>query len=574
MSRRLLVALIVLCGCTERVRLGGADASLLPGLVSLQVAPATTALAITDLSQPTQTIAYAAIGTFADGTSRDVTGLVTWTVDNPAPGAFAMPGVYRTSNAAAGRVTVIATSAPIAATATLTVAVTLAIVDAVFPPPDGAPPLFDSGLPVITADPMRSPAIVYPANDTMFPQGLAHILFQYKAGTANDAFRIALDSDLLHVVVLTGSNRWQPDEDLWRLVERSSGGTTVAVAVEALASAMPTAIYASPQVQLAFATAEPDGAIAFFSASTNGVMRGVLGATSTSKLFPPAADTTCVGCHAISRSGTAMAMGYGGPTLETVSLPTLTTQIPAMPKLPMGWAAWSPSGDRLLVASRGILALYDATGHPVGAGIPLPGGVLATHPDWSPDGRTVVLALATSIDPMELDVKGGSIATISYAADVWGAPTILVASTATNDNNYYPRWSPDGSRIAYVHAASGSHNAQTAELRLIAAAGGTPIPLRVASHRVGATDDVANLADAMPTWVAVPGPIQWLAFATTRPYGLIRPMVGPNQIWLAGIDTHREDGADPSYAAFWLPCQDITVVNNTPVWAPTVITTD
>ncbi len=567
---RILLALVV-CACTEHIQLGTGDAAPpLPGLVSLQIAPATTALAITDLSQPPQTVAYTAQGTFADGGSRDVTQLVAWTVDNPAPGGFVMPGAYRTSSGAAGRVTVTATSGQVAATAALTVAVTLTIVDDVFPPPAGADSLFDSGLPVVSGDPMHSPAIVYPAAQTMFPQGLARILFQYKTGMANDSFRLAFDSDLLHVVVFTGSDRWQPDDDLWRLLEQSSGGGSLAFAVTALDSAQPTTIYANPPISLAFAAAQPDGAVAFFSAATNGVMRGTLGATSASKLFPPASDTTCVGCHAIARSGAAMAFGYGGPTLETIALPSLAVQIPAMPARPTGWAAWSPSGDRLLVATRGMLALYDATGNALG-GAPLP-GMLATHPDWSPDGRSVVVSLATMIDPMDMDMKGGKIATLSYAADVFGAPQVLVDSTGDNDNNYFPRWSPDGSAIAYIHASSSSHAAPTAELRVIAASGGTPIPLRLASHRVGTTDDVPNLADTMPTWVVATGNIQWLAFATTRPYGLIRAMPsGPSQIWLAGYDAGRGDGADPSFAAFWLPCQDITVVNNTPVWAPSAI---
>jgi hypothetical protein len=570
MIRVHLLAVVMACwsGCTERIQLDRPDGGL-PGLVSLEVSPATTTLTIVDLAQPPQAVAYTATGTFEDGSSRDVTMEIAWTTDNDSPGAFVAAGNYHTSNAAAGHVGVIATSGTIAGTAALTVIVSLTIVDDVFPPPDGAADLFGSGLPVITADPMRSPVLVYPSNDTMFPQGLARAVFQYTRGMANDAFRLTFDSDVLHLVVLAGSDRWQPADEVWRLVGLSTAGGQVAVGVQALNTALPVAIYGNPVATLRWATVEPVGTIDFFSASTNGIMRGPLGATSASKLYPPANDMTCVGCHTISRDGGAMAFGYGGETLQTVNLPSLATEISAADKLAMGWATWSPSGDRLLVAARGVLTLYDPTGTPVGGAVPLPTGVLATHPDWSPDGSAVVVALVTTIDPMDMDVKGGSIAVLPYAADVWGAPQTVVTSSADNDNNFFPRWSPDGSAIAYVHAASSSRSAMSAELRVIAAAGGTPIPLRLASHRVGFTDDVPNVGDTMPGWIVAPGTTQWLAFASTRPYGVIRAMPGPAQIWLAGIDVARSAGTDPSFAAFWLPSQDIRVVNNNPIWAPT-----
>ena len=568
---RAVVAIVVVAssGCTEHVQLG--DHGAIPGLVSLEVSPATTVLAIDDLSQPAQTVTYTATGTFIDGSTRDVTSLVDWTTDNDAPGAFAMPGEYRTSNTAAGHVDVIASSDDISGSAALTVTVTLTIVDDVFPPPPGADAILTSDLPVVSADPMKSPVVTYPANDTMFPQGLARILIQYTGGMNNDAFSLSFDSDVLHLVVFTGSDRWQPDDAIWALVERSTAGASVGLTMRAIDSAAATAIYTNPSSTLAFATAQPDGSIDFFSASTNGVMRGLLDATSASKLYPPSSDTTCVGCHAVARDGSAMAFGYGGPTLDAISLPSLATQISPAAKLPMGWATWSPDADRLLVASHGMLTLYDAAGTSLGK-VPLPPGMLATHPDWSPDGASIVVALVSMIDPMDMDVKGGSIAVLPYAGGAWGPLTVLVHSTSDTDNNFFPRWSPDGRAIAFVHAASSSRGAATAELRLVGASGGAPTALRLASHRVGGVDDVPNLADTMPTWVVATGNIQWLAFATTRPYGLIRPGMGPSQIWLAGVDV-AQLASDPSFAAFWLPCQDITVVNNDPVWAPTAITT-
>jgi hypothetical protein len=63
-----------------------------------------------------------------------------------------------------------------------------------------------------------------------------------------------------------------------------------------------------------------------------------------------------------------------------------------------------------------------------------------------------------------------------------------------------------------------------------------------------------------------------MAFATSRPYGQVLPASGRGQIWVAAIDlAHAAPNTDPSTAAFWVPCQDVTVLNNNPVWAPSPI---
>jgi hypothetical protein len=89
--------------------------------------------------------------------------------------------------------------------------------------------------------------------------------------------------------------------------------------------------------------------------------------------------------------------------------------------------------------------------------------------------------------------------------------------------------STDAGFTAYVHANGPAKDAPTAELRLIAAGGGAPIVLQRASHQLALTTD-PMLADTMPAWA--PGPRPWLAFASTRPYGVVRPMTGNSQIWI------------------------------------------
>jgi hypothetical protein len=117
-----------------------------------------------------------------------------------------------------------------------------------------------------------------------------------------------------------------------------------------------------------------------------------------------------------------------------------------------------------------------------------------------------------------------------------------------------------------VHA-DGPAASPTAELRLVAATGGAPIVLARASHQLGAMAQ-PGLGDTMPAW-APDG--TWLAFASTRAYGAVRPMGPGLQIWIAAVDPSR--AGDPSFAAFWLSAQDVTASNVTPAWGPTAATT-
>lgn len=559
----LLLIVLGLAACTETIQLR--EPELLAGLVSLAVTPGDQTLAISDLAAPPLTVPYAATGHFADGSERDVTTMVAWRVDNPAPGTFPTAGRFETSQRAGGHVVVSAIAGAVTGTASLTVVVTLTVVDPTFPPPPGADTLFAPGTPVVTADPMRSPTILYPSDATMFPQGLARILFQHRPGQRNDAVRMTFESDVLHLSVLTSADRWQPDAALWTVIAASHPGAQTTLTVSGASTTLPGTIYASRPARLFFARTDPGGAVFYWSAASAGVWRTTLGATAAVRQDQPGGETGCIGCHAVSRDGRSVAVSRGtNETLQSFELQPLATTISETAKYPKGWAAYSPDGTLLLVADKGVLVLRDAiTGVPVGpADGRVPLALKATHPDWSPDGSAVAVALSSDIDNME--IKTGAIARIRFIDGAFGEPEVLVASNP-GTNNYFPKWSPDGKFIAYVTATTPSRGAPSAELRLIRATGGQPVSLRLANHRVASVDDIADLATTMPTWSPPTGDISWLAFSSTRPYGVVMPTAARAQVWMAAVDLTRD--GDPSFAAFWLPSQDVGVLNNNPIWS-------
>jgi len=200
--------------------------------------------------------------------------------------------------------------------------------------------------------------------------------------------------------------------------------------------------------------------------------------------------------------------------------------------------------------------------------IALPLNHYATHPDWSPDGHYVAVAY-TAQAPTNLDVKSASIARLAFddTTKTFSGPEILVPSTAI-DNFYFPKYSPDGAYIAYTHATAAAHGALSAELGMVAFDGGITTSLALASHRVASVDGTPT-ATQMPTWAPFQGDYAWLGFASARTYGVVLPAGGRSQIWVSAIDlAHAQPEVDPSAAGFWLPCQDVTVTNNNPIWAP------
>jgi hypothetical protein len=452
------------------------------------------------------------------------------------------------------------------------------------------------------SDAERDPAIVYPSHETMFPLNVSHIRHDWSAG-ANNLFELRFVGPNTTVTVYTASLSWTPSDEEWDWIAESNRGASVELSVSGLNSADPVDAWTSAPIALLFSDAAVEGAIFYWSTGTKGIMRATVSQPLPEKFYtdPAAGDAEqCVACHTLSRDGKRLAVGYNGETLREVSVPAREVIVPAgattdpapmpmpemmpkpgmMPKPPkdgaMGggmasaWTTFSPDAKLLLVAAGGTLTLIDSdSGAPVGdnAGVvATPAGSVATHPDWAAVGDRVAITLGTKGGNKE--VEGGSIALLRYDAGVWGTAEILVESTDATDNNFFPVWSPDSKYIAYVHATGSSRDAKSAELRLIRVDDGQITPLLRVNQRVNNVDGVLDLGNSMPTWAPSTKPgIFWIAFSSLREYATVRPRDDKqDQIWIAAIDPTQ---ADPSYAGFWAPFQNIADGNHRAFWTHT-----
>jgi hypothetical protein len=363
---------------------------------------------------------------------------------------------------------------------------------------------------------------------------------------------------------------------VWRWLAETHAGSSLTLSVRGLSSAAPSTIHRSQPVTLYFSASAVPGVLYYWSTGAQGVMRATLSSPAAAKFFtdPQTGDDTCVSCHTVSRNGKRLAGGYGGERLRQISIPDRALQIPALASSTgpdYGFGTYNPAATRLLYSNKGALTLLNAeTGAKIKS-VALPAGAFASHPDWSPDGKYVAVAYQTNGKaPGNKQVQGTSLARIPVLdGDNFGSPEVLVASTSSSDSLYFPSYSPDSHFIAFVRGTGDSKDNSTSKLWLVADVGGVPIALTRLNERVRDKDGVIGAGNSMPTWApsSTPG-IFWLALSSVRDYGDVLVGSARDQLWGAAIDPARiAEHEDPSFAAFWLPFQQLDEGNHRAFWS-------
>lgn len=449
------------------------------------------------------------------------------------------------------------------------------------------------------------PALVYPTPGVMFPPNIARVLFQWQAPSGS-AFQLHFDTPTGKLDVYTDGAQatctaagtagkcWESDAMSLMPYLKGSAGKVITLIVRALEPGSPGKVWESAPYKLFVASSPVTGAIYYWSTTAQGIRRGTLdGRDAADFLTPPLTEGTCVACHTVSRSGKRMMVSFPGDLLGVADVveavpPPVTYGPPPYEggRLAASWATFSPDDSKLVVSGQGLLSVVNAAdATPVGAGlIPLPEGIYGTMPDWAPDGKHLVFASVKSGEKAR-HLQASSIAWLSADGDSFSnyelvAESKLKSCGEISESYANPMFSPDSKWLAFSRADCSSEGDPTAEVVLARAEpNGEQIRLELANTLVGDAK-LTHLQNGMPTWApALDGNIAWVAFTSTRDYGLVlnaetntgEPM---RQLWVAAVDLSKVGQGDPSYPAFRLPAQDLTENNHRPFWAIDVLPPD
>jgi hypothetical protein len=386
-------------------------------------------------------------------------------------------------------------------------------------------------------------------------------------------------SDGAHVqcqAVVATAGCMEADVPIWQAIAGSNAGQSVTVYVEGVTTG-DAKVYRSASITIAFSKRDVKGAIFYWSTTAAGVRRASVSdadpedyvvAKPVATILPNGNGAVkCVACHTVSRSGKKMVAyteaGKTGEFVYEVTLnppptPLLTTQLGTS----RAFGTFRPDDKRVVATVGNLLAEFDAdTGAKI-INLPVPEG---TSPDWSPSGSELAFPDQGGDSP-----GGATLKVIAYTGGAWGAVSTLVP--AAGFTNLFPSYSPDGTYVAYSRG-KGGHGDKTLQLWLAKAGGGEPpVELVTANRIVNSVVTTGQHENNMPTW-APPGDLHWVAFNSVRPYGVVFPTGGTQQIWVTAIDPAKlgqkqADGGlvDPSYPAFRFAFQGLGENNHRAFW--------
>jgi WD40-like Beta Propeller Repeat len=312
----------------------------------------------------------------------------------------------------------------------------------------------------------------------------------------------------------------------------------------------------------------------------------------------------CMGCHAISRDGSKIALSFGGSLPAAFELIDVASKAPIAARLDTttGYASmttFSPDNSRLINEYHGKLLLRtaDAMLTDVSELFATDTTEPKSHPFWSPTGDSIAFV---SFDFTATAAVPAPTGDLVLNSQIWIAPSDgqtatgpakLLVPRVAGKSSYYPAISDDGKFVVFNQSSCSApenigawgsdpcdgYSDLSARLQVVPAAGGTPVDLAQANGD-------GNLTNSWPRWSPDHGQfnkqqIYWVAFASRRAYGL--RLAGASdtepQLWFAAVRATPGQPleADPSYAAVWLPSQNDDMThptgNHTPQWVEKVV---
>ncbi len=661
---------------------GGSDGGSNPiaGLKSITVAPAMVTLTLSGATAVTQ--AYTAQGTFADGKTSDITGKVAWSVGDITLGSF-NGATFTSVTDHGGSSAILATAGSIVGQATINI-----VLQQNYPDPGSAnlpaDPESAFGGAASTTDNVV-PRLVYPNDNVLLPPNLGQLEFHFTPGgdgsatSPNTLFELSFENAITDVklylrcptapaytdaastpAVLSVKYGciYTTDPTLWNWIATTNrGGDPVTVTVRGTTDTG-GAVGSSSSVHISFSYDDIQGALYYWEigndspcvdAKGNGGPTGPgCGGNDTTAIVrfdfagtDPAGTTfitpnttgatggTCVGCHALSRDGTALVAEAGGQGDGRALLWNVAT---SMPTVPFGQAdrtffeSWSADGTQYVGVNNfsddpsqdGTAGGNSCTGNGANCDLnvriydgltgkfvaDVPGTSLndlpADHPDWSPDGNSIAYTLVGKQGgnyPNTLQQGyAGSIYFVTRSGAGWSTPTAVVTSPDDHTSFYYPAYSPDNSFLVFDRAQCAAGGAADSNCwfdtaptsRLFAALpqpSAAPVEL-VNANKPGPLDASANITNSYPKWSPFVfqrtgefgSKLMWLTFASKRSFGLrAQPYVNSRGadgeiLWMSGVDPQQiGGGADGSFVPFAIPFQRLFKSNHIAQWATKLV---
>jgi len=423
----------------------------------------------------------------------------------------------------------------------------------------------------------NAPTIVYPEPGTIVPPNLPLFEVHFLPGDGNALFEVNFTGPVINARFFTRCTRVAEGcvlslpETLYAAVGaagRDSGGVELSIRATPEGGGP---VSRSATQRLGVTRTDLRGGVYWWAASGSIVRYDFGLPNARSEMFIQGNAFNCVGCHALARDGSRIAVGRFIPAPAPTAIFNTATREQTHPN-PFGnnFGTFSPDNTRFLSSDGMRMTLLDARTVAEAPGLDV-AQRQGTMPDWSPSGGDVVFARPRTVIPLPVGAPGHDGPTdlflMGWNGTAFAAPRALV--TSNGENNYYPAFSPDGNWVLFNRAMGGSSSNPAAQLWAVRAGGGEPIRLQ----RADGGDANGN---SWPKWTPfveefggeVTENLLWLTFTSYRAYGL-RIRERRAQLWMAAFRPGM-NGPDPSAPAFWVPFQNINEGNHIAQWVSTV----
>lgn len=518
--------------------------------------------------------------------------------------------------------------------------------------PDGGCPMFP---PIGTkeCDPqvLGPPTLVYPTDGLLLPPNMNVLEVQFVPPQGATLYEVDFLNNVTNVGVVDTCQQ-VPDvrkgasrgcgvtlpQAAWNdVANKNRDGDDVVIIVRATANGQ--CVSTSKQsVRIKFAKDDLAGGIYYWQSAVFGGIGGKTGGIyshdfgtfdPTPTPFYVAGNTgTCVGCHTLSRDGVRISLETDDPDgddefndVKTHAIIDVATKANVGATSPgPGFQTFTHDHSKMIAttfkAAKNVrFDVWDGNTSTLLGSMPLPNGMVGTHPDLSRDDANLVFTVPA---PMTIATQGdihftsGSIYVASFTAssNLLGTPAPLLAASGMN-TYYYPTFSPDGNWVMLNHAADNSagnanndafynRKARVKLMHFPPQMGDVPIDLPGLNVADGLTNSWPRWSPFVQTYKGKK--LLWVTFSSNRDYGLhlvnkgfdhCFPPEGPAydqpqplskqnttyenceqpQIWMAGVivDPDRtSDVNDRSFPAFWLPFQDVNSHNHSAQWVEKV----